>query len=424
MGACKTYRGDFLGWNGIFLENELVKLVAVPDVGGRLMQYNLGQHPFLWVDKDLAGKLFSAEENQGDGSVAAWKNYGGDKTWPSPQGWATDEQWHGPPDPILDTGIYTAGFNEGTGDTAEITMISPTGSPTGIQISRKVVLEGNSTRVKLGLSFHNLGDKTRKWSIWDVVQLQSEKHDETGQLVLDPAGVVSTPVNPNSQHEKGYWVMFGKEDNPQWQVDQERGVFLGKYIWEIGKVGLDSQAGWAGFSNTQKGYGFAARFPIQVGEEYPDNGSTVEFWTVGRGQVANLDYEQTQIYLMEVEVLSPLYTIQPGETVSFDIEWGAAKCCGPIIDVTEAGLIARRLTVTQQNGKAKLSGCFGVFDVGEMVLQYSDAQGIISEELMGTVSPLSEINLEKDIDFPTGTTSISLAVRTEKRIYQLASASM
>jgi len=152
MGNCKTYTGDFLGWNGIFLENELVKLVAVPDVGGRLMQYNLGQYPFLWVDKDLAGKLFSAEENQGDGSVAAWKNYGGDKTWPSPQGWDNDDQWHGPPDPILDTGIFTAEFDEGTGDTAEITMISPKGSPTGIQISRRIVLQENSSRAKLELS--------------------------------------------------------------------------------------------------------------------------------------------------------------------------------------------------------------------------------------------------------------------------------
>ena len=55
------------------------------------------------VERPLAGKLFSPEENQGDGSLGAWKNYGGAKTWPAPQGWDNDQQWHGPPDPVLDT---------------------------------------------------------------------------------------------------------------------------------------------------------------------------------------------------------------------------------------------------------------------------------------------------------------------------------
>ena len=46
--------------------------------------------------------------------------------------------------------------------------------------------------------------------------------------------------------------------------------------------------------------------------EYPDGGATVECWTVGAGQVANLDYADSGIYLMETEVLSPLSTIAPG----------------------------------------------------------------------------------------------------------------
>ena len=81
-------------------------LVAVPDIGGRVMAYDLGDYAYLYVDPDLAGRLFTPEENQGDGSLAAWKNYGGDKTWPSPQGWDTEQQWHGPPDPVLDSGRY------------------------------------------------------------------------------------------------------------------------------------------------------------------------------------------------------------------------------------------------------------------------------------------------------------------------------
>ncbi len=78
MIACRAQQRDFQGWEGAYLENGLITLVAVPDIGGRIMAYDLGPYPFLYVERDWAGKLFSPEENLGDGSLAAWKNYGGD----------------------------------------------------------------------------------------------------------------------------------------------------------------------------------------------------------------------------------------------------------------------------------------------------------------------------------------------------------
>ena len=70
------------------------------------MAYDLGDYSYLFVDPELAGKLFTAAENQGHGELADWKNYGGAKTWPAPQGWDGHDQWPGPPDAILDTGRY------------------------------------------------------------------------------------------------------------------------------------------------------------------------------------------------------------------------------------------------------------------------------------------------------------------------------
>ncbi len=105
MSALPTaVRGNFRGWDAAFLANEIVRLGLVPDIGGRVMAYDLGDTPLLYVNPDLAGKLFTPEEHQGDGSLGAWKNYGGDKTWPAPQGWDTDDQWHGPPDNMLELG--------------------------------------------------------------------------------------------------------------------------------------------------------------------------------------------------------------------------------------------------------------------------------------------------------------------------------
>ena len=139
--------------------------------------------------------------------------------------------------------------------------------------------------------------------------------------------------------------MFGDENNPQWKVDAEKQLFVGQYQWEIGKVGLDSPAGWIAFSNRAQGYAFAARFTYFPNAEYPDQGATVECWTVGRGKVANLNYENSQIYLMEAEVLSPFYTFQPGETRACRIEWGVCRCAGQVVELNEAGCVHQPLAV-------------------------------------------------------------------------------
>jgi hypothetical protein len=82
-GVCKVYQGDFIGWNAYFWENEYVRLAVTPDIGGRIMAYDLDDFPYIYVEREWAVKLFSLEENQGDGSLAAWKNHGGAKTWPA-----------------------------------------------------------------------------------------------------------------------------------------------------------------------------------------------------------------------------------------------------------------------------------------------------------------------------------------------------
>ena len=111
--------------------------------------------------------------------------------------------------------------------------------------------------------------------------------------------------------------------------------------------------GWIAFSNSAQGYAFAERFTYFPEAEYPDQGATVECWTVGRGKVANLDYENSQIYLMETEVLSPFYTFQPGETHSCRIEWGACRAAGRIMEVHRAGCVHQPLAVEAVQGEVQ-----------------------------------------------------------------------
>jgi hypothetical protein len=403
---------DFCGWPAVRLANSLIQLVAVPAIGGRVMAYDLGEHPFLFVDPTLAGKLFTAEEHQGDGSLAAWKNYGGDKTWPAPQGWDDDTQWHGPPDPLLDSGVYRLGALDLSDTRCALRMDSPPDLRTGIQIRRGFSLAPRSTRVLVDLTFCNIGARSVRWSIWDVVQLSAARTLPDGSFGHDPSCCVTAPVHPDSRFAQGYNVMFGAPDNPQWQVQD--GLLRASYQWQIGKVGLDSPGGWVAFHHGSRGVAFVERFAYWPGAEYPDGGATLECWTVGAGEVGNLNYAGSGIYLMETEVLSPLYTIPPGETAGFSLEWGSCALTGPVVDVQAGGCAAERLTVARENSAVRLRGQFGVFDTGELQVVWRHPDGGEEwRETLGAVTPRQGVLLDAASAAPPPRAKVELYVIAE-----------
>jgi len=411
---------EFHGWNAYRLANRFISLVAVPDIGGRIMAYDLADHPFLFVNPHLAGKLFSAEENQGDGSLAAWKNYGGDKTWPAPQGWDNDAQWHGPPDPILDTGRYAVEAFHADAHAATIAMTSPPDPRTGIQITRRFTLKPGSTRVRVDLTFRNISERPVRWSIWDVVQLQAAQTLPDGSQTHDPTCTVTTPVNPHSRFARGFHVMFGAADNPQWRVVD--GLFRADYQWQIGKVGLDSTAGWIAFSQASAQAAFVERFTYYPGAEYPDGGATVECWTVGAGKVANLDYADSGIYLMETEVLGPLVTIEPGDSTHFALEWGCCRCEGAVIDVQEGGCAAVKLDAHSFGGeRVHFTGSFGVFDAGQLEVVWRNRNGDeVARHRLQAVDPLGVVVLDTTLDRVKHAEHVELWVQTAQRAALLA----
>jgi hypothetical protein len=200
-------------------------------------------------------------------------------------------------------------------------------------------------------------------------------------------------------------------------------LFYGDYKWEIGKVGLDSRGGWAAFVNKASQQAFATRFTPYEGGEYPDDGSTVEFWTVGRGKVANLDYEKSDIYLMEVEILSPFQHIEPGQTASFQIEWGACRCPGPIVDVTDGGCVGTKLNAKRSGKKVQVCGELGVFDEGRLRLDWIDLSGTgIASVDMGIVSPTNVVSLDEILETHEHAAWARLVVQAGETQYLLAEA--
>ena len=50
---------NFHGWDGVRLSNGIIEAVCVPEIGGRLMQFSLGLHEYLFMNPELLGKRFT-----------------------------------------------------------------------------------------------------------------------------------------------------------------------------------------------------------------------------------------------------------------------------------------------------------------------------------------------------------------------------
>jgi hypothetical protein len=409
-------RARFQGWHAVHLENGIVHLVAVPDIGGRVMALDLDGYEFFYVDPLLAGKLFTPTEHIGDGTPNAWKNYGGDKTWPAPQGWDNDEQWHGPPDAILDGGRYSLAVLHAGQDRACIEMTSKPDPFTGVQIARRVTMERGNSRIKLDLSFTNTSDRPRRWSIWDVTQLRAERQLENGGRAPETECVITGLLNPHSRFPKGYQVMFADPDNPQWTIDAQRQLLIARYLFEIGKIGWDSPGGWIAFHNGAAKTSFVVNFKHFPAEEYPDKGSSLECWTVGRGKIPgiNYDYENSGIYLMETEVLSPLLDFQTGERRDFHLEWGVCSTVGMVVQVSPAGAASQPLAAEPVAGGLRLTGQFGVFDQGILEVVWRDAaQQELQVQSLELVTPFRPLLFDQVLAPPAGASSVLLQVAAD-----------
>ena len=106
---------DYHGWRALRLTNGMVTLIAAPDAGGRIMEYKLGGHPYLWANPSELGKTYPAPRTEQERKL---HNYGGYTLWPAPA-----EKWKGPPDPLgsqLDGGKWAGKILTACGRNAEI----------------------------------------------------------------------------------------------------------------------------------------------------------------------------------------------------------------------------------------------------------------------------------------------------------------
>ena len=385
------------GWENIYLENELIKLQIVPEIGGRVIQYSLGGYGFFWVNQQLVGKRPPAG---GLGPNGQWLNYGGDKLWPAPQGWDGEHQWPGPPDAVLDGGPYTARIIKQNNKVVAVRLTSHKDKQSGIQFSRTIRIFDNTTHVSVDATMKNIDTKDRRWGIWSHTQFNAGNRYGDG---YNKNYWAYCPLNPDSVFPRGYGVIFGLAQNSQFKPDYKNGMMRVHYQRRVGKIGLDSDAGWIATVDGTDGYCFVQRFKFEKGKTYPDN-SSVEFWTNGSGEIfaynkiikMTEDLRQNP-YNFESEMIGPYAHLKPGQSSSFHYDWYAAKIGPnmPVVGCSELAVTCKPLSARLEDARLTLSGHYGLFQNGyiQLVLLDENNREIKKAQKRLPVTPLRPVDL-------------------------------
>ena len=119
-------------------------------------------------------------------------------------------------------------------------------------------------------------------------------------------------------------------------------------------------------------------------------------------------------YVFESEVLSPFAQLKPGQSYTWRYDWYACNIGGdfPVVDCSDAGVVAEPLSAEWSSGQARFKGRFGVFAPGTVRAEFADARGrrLQTLDLPLTVSPLKPVVLDTAVAAPANAASVKLVL--------------
>lgn len=171
-----TQRIVYRAWQDcLLLSNGAVEAIVVPAVG-RVMQFRFSgdeDSPF-WENEQLDGRVEKVPQNN------EWLNFGGDKTWPSPQsdwGKQTGREW--PPPDTFDSLPYHASTEHG-----QVLLTSETDPHYGIRAVRRFALASHGSQMQITTEFQKTAGAPVRVGVWVVTQLREP--ERVFALLPDP----------------------------------------------------------------------------------------------------------------------------------------------------------------------------------------------------------------------------------------------
>ena len=297
------------------LSNDQLRLAFLPSCGGRLLGIEAFGQELLWqnprlFDPSLRPRLPRTQWPPDTGTLANWANPGGSKTWPAPEG-PGPGQWPGPPEPVLEMGPWLISHAAQPGAVA-VTMTSPFDPATGLVIRRTYQLPTSGTTFTEVAHFTNASDTARTWSVWEVCQVATARGpDQPTRGVIEVAAPSGTEGRVVAQ-------AHGSVDLPVARQGWHR-LAVPDFV---GKVSFAQASGEVAYVD-DAGPRLRLHFEPQEGLAYP-NDSRVDLWMqvpLADGLGPEFRYVHPRDNYIELEVLSPLTRLEPGDSVSLALTW-------------------------------------------------------------------------------------------------------
>ncbi|HWS57580.1 MAG TPA: hypothetical protein VN257_03505 [Actinotalea sp.] len=307
------------------LDNGDLRLAFLPTVGGRLISVRCGGVELLWRNPGYLDDALRTIRPRStwaplDGTMGSWANVGGSKTWPAPQGWTGPHEWPGPPDDVLDSGPWALTWSSHDDGGVTVTMTSPDDPRTGPRAVRAFEVPAAGTRFRHRSTFTNVVDRPVRWSVWEVCQVDT---------ALFAAGGTGTSVLTHPD-DVGVFVGVTGRAEPVRIVDLVGAMEVGEATGGVRHVPVRPVVAKVGFVDASgtlelrrpDGAGIVWQFDVPTGT-YPDGGCQVELWMQhplpeplpGPGAL------HPDAHLVELEVLTPIRNLEPGDEVTLEIVW-------------------------------------------------------------------------------------------------------
>ena len=389
------------------LSNRWLKLVFVPQLGGRLMQVTFAGHAYLFVNPEFKGRHVPPPADP----RGQWFNYGGDKIWPMPEGEQDAAHWPGPLADQLDDGTYTLTPLDSSHGTCGVKLESPADPRTGLHYSREITIGTDSPEIHFRAVMKNISDHPIKWSMQSVSQYDTS--DSTDATTYNKDFWAYAPTNPKSAYFAQFQVRDGLADDPSFEVKD--GLFQLHWLPLQNEVWLDSKAGWIAVVDRASKFAMVERFEYHPGANYPGE-ATVIFYKNGpsfglgkdgfpalHGKSGSGPGEDP--FYMEAELNSPIVALAPGKTYAMDTTWHPTRAGDAFATVTDASLVDSPLSFDGTT----LAGSFGVFEQGDLTAIFLDAaRKQIHAQKLQSAKPDELAVLSAKPVVPVGTKSIEL----------------
>lgn len=282
------------------LDNGLCELLVSVDLGPRVLYFALKDHENLFFNDTQdsishSGADFDSMYYKG----AAWHIYGGHRLWVSPE--AMPETYYPDNTPVP----YDIGENE-------VVLRCEKEIHNDRQYTITIQMQPDSAEVTLVHEIANCSQSVQRFAPWSL-----NVTDKGGAVIVPQA---DRPTDLLANRVLAVWpysnmaderVLWGKDFITLQQKTPCDGPF---------KVGTNNEKGFAILVN--KGQAMRFGFTMDLQAEYPDYGCSFETYT--------------NELMLEVETLSPIQDVAPGESVVHTETWSLAALDAPVDVKNEA----------------------------------------------------------------------------------------